>query len=61
MEQGGGVETQSNESVSDDVSDVVTVDCRLDGRVVDVVGLHDEVALRVFCEVTWMHGQHQRV
>ncbi len=48
MEQGGGVEAQSHESVSDDVSDVVTVDCRLDGRVVDVVGLHDEAALRVF-------------
>ena len=54
VEEGGGVEAKSHESVCDDVSHVVTVNFRLDGRVVDVESLHHQGALWVICHVTKM-------
>ena len=56
MEEGGGVETNSQQRVRDLPGLLLTVQLRPEGRGVDVAGLQDDLVIRVVCtarETRW--------
>ena len=49
MEEGGGVETNSQQRVRDLPGLLLPVQLRPEGRGVDVAGLQDDLVIRVVC------------